>query len=216
MTTSDLLTTTRDALHRVAEHVLAAGQYAETGEIALRPAAGGFSTTHGTRRMSIAGTHLVVVDVAGMREAPLTTLGAAAAFAGITPGMPASVYPPATPLDLGARLAVDAEQARLLADWYEVTDAALRRFAPGTMPIMWPEHFDVGITVGAVNFGASPGDGQVSRPYAYVGPHDGPPVRDGFWNMPFGAIRTIDEISSVDEMVAFFRAGAERLAAVGS
>jgi hypothetical protein len=30
-------------------------------------------------------------------------------------------------------------------------DAALRAFAADSTPILWPEHFDVGVTVGEVN-----------------------------------------------------------------
>jgi hypothetical protein len=209
---------TRDGLHRVAEHVLAAAQYADTGEISLRSVAGGFQTTHplpGNRRLSVVNTELVVSDDTGVRAMPLTTLAAAAQFVGVEPGMPASVYPPATPLEPDAPLHLDARSARLLADWYELADAALRRFAseigePPQEPILWPEHFDVGITVGSVNYGASPGDDHLAEPYLYVGPHAGPPVRDEFWNVPFGAARTIEEIASPDEAVAFFRAGHER------
>jgi hypothetical protein len=215
---TELFAATRDGLHRVAEHVLAAAQYADTGEISLRSVAGGFQTTHplgGNRRLSVVNTELVVSDDTGVRAMPLTTLAEAARFVGVEPGMPASVYPPATPLEPDALLRVDGRSARLLADWYELADAALRRFAseigaPPQEPILWPEHFDVGITVGSVNYGASPGDDHVAEPYLYVGPHAGPPVRDEFWNVPFGAARTIEEIASLDEAVAFFRAGHER------
>src|SRR5204862_357809 len=62
--------------------------------------------------------------------------------------------------------------------------------------VLWPEPFDLGITAGAINYGASPGDAQVADPYLYVGPHDGPPPGDRvFWNAPFGAVRTIDQIA---------------------
>lgn len=213
-----MLAATRDAWHRVAEHVLAAAQYADTAEITLRPVAGGFQTTHplrGNRRLSVVNTQLIITDDTGTRATPLTTVAAAADFAGITPGMPESVYPPATPLEPNAPLHVDADSARLLAGWYELADAALRRFAsdigaPPQPPILWPEHFDVGITVGPVNYGASPGD-QLALPYLYVGPHAGPPTRDGFWNATFGAARTLDDVTSVDDAVAFYHTGRQRL-----
>jgi hypothetical protein len=38
------------------------------------------------------------------------------------------------------------------------------------MPVLWPEHFDIGITIDAVNYGASRGDDHIAEPYAYVGP----------------------------------------------
>jgi hypothetical protein len=221
---AELFAATRDALHRVAEHVLAAAQYADTNEISLHPVAGGFQTTHplrGNRRLSVVNTQVVVSDDTGMRAAPLTTVAAAARFVGVEPGMPPSVYPAATPLEPDAPLRVDPASARLLSDWYELADEALRCLAaeintPPQQPILWPEHFDVGITVDAVNYGASPGDEHLADPYLYVGPHAAPPAGDEFWNTSFGAARTIGEIASLDEAVAFFRAGHERLAAAGN
>lgn len=215
----DLVAATRQSWHRVAEHVLAAAQYADTGEISLCVVPGGIQTTHalpGNRRLSIVGTQLVVTDDAGVQATPLTTVAAAAAFVGVTPGMPASVYPPATALEPEQPLPVDADSARLLANWYELADAALRRLAADIgaapqEPILWPEHFDIGVTIGPVNYGGSPGDDHVAEPYLYVGPHDGPPARDEFWNAAFGAARTIDEITSVDDAVAFFRAGHDKI-----
>jgi len=216
---TELFAATRDGWHRLAEHVLAAAEYAETGEISLRPVAGGFETTHplrGNRRLSVVNTELVVVDDAGVRTAPLTTVADAAQFVGVEPGMPPTVYPPATPLEPDAALHVDARCAQALADWYELANAALVRLtaelgAARQEPILWPEHFDVGITIEAVNYGASPGDDHHNLPYLYVGPHAGPPVRDEYWNASFGATRTVEEISSLDEAVAFFRTGHQRL-----
>lgn len=212
------LSATREAWHRVAEHVLAAGQYRDTGEITLRAAPDGFETVHalrGGRRLRVANGDLVVSDDDGVRSTPLTTLAAAAEFAGVTLGMPASVYPPATPSDADLPLDVDAESARVLAAWYQLADSALRRYAAdagtGVTPILWPEHFDIGITIGAVNFGASPGDEEIPQPYAYVGPHGGPPARDPFWNASFGAVRTAEQIPSADAAVAFFRESRARL-----
>jgi hypothetical protein len=212
--TSVNLAHTREAWHRVAEHVLAAAEYAETGEIRLRPAPGGFATAHG-RRLRVAGDQLVVEDGRRTRTAALTTVGAAAEFAGIVPGMPAQVYPPATPLEPDEPLFIDAESARVLAGWYELADEALRRFAAESgcpqEPTLWPEHFDLGITVEATNYGASPGDGEIAQPYVYAGPHDGPPRRDAFWNASFGAARGIDVIPNADAVLAFFRDARSRL-----
>lgn len=213
------LRTTRDGWHRVAEHVLAAGQYADTGEIKLAIVDGGFRTTRplrGNRRLRVTGTRLVIADDAGTRAVPLTTVAAAARFAGITPGLPATVYQPATPLAPDEPLDVDAESARVLGDWYQLAQSALLRFSADLgsdgNPILWPEHFDVGITIQAVNFGASPGDDHIPQPYAYVGPHGGPPTRDAFWNTRFGAARTIGEVPTVDAAARFFHEGRSRLA----
>jgi hypothetical protein len=211
------LAPTRDALHTVAEHVLAAGQYHSTGSIQLRCVLGGFETARlldGDRRLGVRVDRLVVSEPGGTREAELTTVAAAAAFAGIEPGMPGSVYPPATPLRPDEPLQIDAGAASTLAAWFELVDEALRRFAAevgsADEPVLWPEHFDVGIVVDAVNYGGSPGDEHVPEPYLYVGPHAGPPARDDFWNAPFGAARTRSDIADADGAVDFFRQGRRR------
>jgi hypothetical protein len=217
------LAVTRAGLHRVAEHILAAALHAETGEIALMPSPGGFRTPpfgRDRRFLAVDGTELVVGDADSSRRAALTTLRAAAEFAGIRPGAPAEVYRPATPFDLDEPLTIDPAAARVLADWYQLSEQALRRFAaeiPDDQPsaaVLWPEHFDLGITAGAINYGASPGDAQVAGPYLYVGPHDGPPPGDpAFWNAPFGAVRTIDRIGTAADAAAFFRDGRARVLA---
>ena len=217
------LAATRAGLHQVAEHILAAALHAETGEIALMPSPGGFRTPpfgRDRRFLAVDGTELVVGGTGGSRLAALTTLRAAAEFAGITPGAPSEVYRPATPFDLDEPLAIDPAAARVLADWYQLGEQALRGFAAeiaGDQPtaaVLWPEHFDLGITAGAVNYGASPGDTQVADPYLYVGPHDGPPPGDpAFWNAPFGAVRTIDQIGAAADAAAFFRDGRARVLA---
>ena len=127
------------------------------------------------------------------------------------------MYRPATPLDPDEPLMIDPEAARLLAEWYQLGAQALSQLAaemPGDRPsaaVLWPEHFDVGITAGAINYGASPGDDHVAEPYLYVGPHDGPPPGDpAFWNAPFGAARTFRQIGTVAEAAAFFRDGRAR------
>jgi hypothetical protein len=64
--------------------------------------------------------------------------------------------------------------------------------------VLWPAHFDVGMTAAAVNYGASPGDEHITEPYPYAGPRDGPPPGDpAFWNAPFGAARTFRQIGTV-------------------
>ena len=217
------LAATRAGLHQVAEHILAAALHAETGEIALMPSPGGFRTPPfggDGRFLAVEGTELVVGGTGRSRRTALTTLRAAAEFAGISPGAPAGVYRPATSLDLDEPLTIDPAAARMLADWYQLGEQALRGFAaeiPGdqpTAPVLWPEHFDLGITAGAINYGASPGDAQVADPYLYVGPHGGPPPGEpAFWNAPFGAVRAIDQIGAAADAVAFFRDGRARVLA---
>ena len=204
------LGSTRSGWHRVAEHVLAAGQYAASGTIRLRVAPGGFRTTAGMggRQLAVEGDRLVVEDGALRRGTPLTSLRDVAAFAGVAPGLRGS-YSPATSADLDAPLDVDPEAAADLAAWLALGDAALRRFAPGVEPVLWPEHFDVAITVDAVNYGCSPGDEYVADPYLYVGPHR-KPAPDGFWNQPFGAALPAKRVAGVDDAVAFFEEGRAR------
>ena len=74
--------------------------------------------------------------------------------------------------------------------------------------MLWPEHFDLGITVAEVNYGVSPGDRHVPEPYAYVGPWT--PRTGAFWNTPFGAARPLTQLPDVDSVAAFFTEGAVR------
>jgi hypothetical protein len=217
------LAATRAGLHRVAEHVLASALYTAIGEIALVPSPGGFRTPPfgaDGRFLAVDGAELVVGGAGGIRRTALTTVRAAADFAGVTPGAPANVYKPATTLSLDEPLMIEQDAARLLAKWYSLGAQAMSRFAaeiPGDEPSaawLWPEHFDLGITAGAINYGASPGDDHITIPYVYVGPHNGPPPGDpAFWNAPFGAARTIHQIGTAEEAAAFFRDGRARVLA---
>src|SRR5262249_28758648 len=158
----------------------------------------------------------VVTRAGEERRTRITTVAQLGGFAGITPGAPAQVYPPATPLEPDAELQIDRHAAQLLADWYQLGADALAAFAAAvpddepTSALLWPEHFDLGISAARVNYGASPGDVQVPEPYLYVGPHDGPPAADEFWNAPFGAVLRHHEVSSVEGAVEFFHLGRKR------
>jgi hypothetical protein len=218
----DTLTTTRGSLHRLAEHVLSPARRAVTGRIGLRPAPGGFATPpfgDDQRVIAVDGAELVVRAADGERRAQIRTLRAAAEHVGIEPGAGDAPYTPATPLEPDAALDLDPDAVRVLADWFQLGDQALATFAaeiPEDEPSaaqLWPEHFDLGISAGGVNYGVSPGDQHVPMPYLYVGPHDPPPPGDEFFTHSFGAARTIEQIRSVDDALAFFRTGRERAAA---
>jgi hypothetical protein len=77
----------------------------------------------------------------------------------------------------------------------------LRRLAPGEQPILWPEHFDVGILADGVSYGVAAGDGYLSEPYAYVNP--GAHADNPFWNAPFGAARPMRELADADPDVGY-------------
>jgi len=117
----------------------------------------------------------------------------------------ADVYAVGSGVDPDEALAVDAEALDRLLGWFVRGDAALRAFAPDVEPILWPEHFDVGLAVDEVNYGASPGDSTHTGPYAYVGPWT--PREGEFWNAPFGALRDAADVTDVEAVVTFFEAG---------
>ena len=199
------LVSTRRALHGIAELVLAGPQHAETGEITLRAVPGGFGTTH-TPDLRVVGTDVVgteaTVGIAGQTPASL------AAALGVRATSLSQVYSDGSGVGPDDPLDVDADAAARIGDAFAAGDEALRALAPGETPILWPEHFDIGITVEEVNYGVSPGDGFIAVPYAYVGPWS-PPAQDEYWNAPFGRALPLDEI---DDLLAFFTEGRARIA----
>ena len=220
--TTDALGETRDSLQAVAEHVMSAALHASTGRIGLRQTPGGFGTppfasAHGQRQIRVSGTELAVSDDRGERGAPITTLRSAGELAEIEPGAPSGIYTPTTKLDLDRPLPLHAGAAARLADWYALVNDALehlRRDLAGEDPAvvqLWPEHFDLATTISSVNYGGSPGDGGIPGPYLYVGPHSPPEPDGGFWNQPYGASRSADEVADAEAAVRFFSDGRARL-----
>src|SRR3954451_7971011 len=112
---------TRDALHRVVEHVLAAARYAATGHIGLQVIDGGFSTgPFGSepRAVSLVGDRLPVRRGRKQRSTRLTTLRAANDFAGVTASVPPTVYRPATDADPDTVLPIDPDEAGGIEAWH--------------------------------------------------------------------------------------------------
>jgi hypothetical protein len=207
MAGSSTFETTRRVLHGVAELVLAGPQHTQTGEISLRTVPGGFATTH-TPDLRVVGTDVVgesaTVGINGHTPATL------AAALGVEATSLSQVYSDGSGLGLDDPLEVDAAAAARVADAFAAGDAALRSLAPGETPILWPEHFDIGISADEVNYGVSAGDTYLAVPYAYVGPWS-PPARDDYWNAPFGRALPIDDIGDVQAVLAFFTDGRDRL-----
>jgi hypothetical protein len=196
----EVLTTTRRSLHGVAELVIAGPQYRRLGTIRLQVAPGGFGGVK--LPVSVAGTTLRWDG----GSAPLAgTYRELAALAGVDVGGPEGLYHDTSGVDPDEQVVVDPAAAELLAHWFERGDAALRQFAPDVTPVIWPEHFDLGISVGEVNYGISPGDAGHAGPYAYVGPFT--PREGPFWNASFGALRSADELPDVAAIVAFLTEG---------
>lgn len=209
---------TREALHTVAEHVLAAALHRATGRIGLRVTPGGFGTppfvVEGIeQQLRISGTDLVVVTGDTERRSPLRTVGQAAAFVGIDPGAPASVYPPATPLEPDAPLDLDPDAVTVVHEWFRSIGTSLEALRAEHQDLepsiaqLWPEHFDLAISMAEVNYGGSPGDASHVGPYAYVGPWKPEQYSGDFWNEPFGASRSHVDVPSAEELVAFFETG---------
>jgi hypothetical protein len=199
---AEALLRTRRGLHGVAELLLAGPQYRQSGTIRLRVADGGFATIK-EPHLRVEGADLV----AGERRLALsgTTYGGLAGKAGLDVGAPEGLYHDGSGMTPDDVVEVDPAAARWLAECLAAGTAALRRLAPDQTPVLWPEHFDVGVTVDEVNYGVSPGDDYLAEPYAYVGPHA--PRKGEFWNAPFGAARAMRDLGDEDAVLAFFQEG---------
>jgi putative zinc finger protein len=201
-------TTTREAMHRIAEEMLKPRRELETGnEIALRYTTGGFGTPpweHGlasgtSGQLRVEGLDLVATDGDEVRRERLTDPG------------------------------LDEDAAAALAAWFAFGTAALADLIAlhgdlDPAPIrLWPEHFDVATDFGSedagtrATYGASPGDEHHPEPYLYVGPWSAPATEAG-WNATgfSGAELTHAELlASADQLEAAAAFFADRLAALG-
>lgn len=194
------LVSTRRSLHGVGELVIAGPQHREHGTIRLQVTPDGFGGVQ--VRLRVEGTDLVWDGGRTALSGSFRELGAAA---GVVAGAPAGVYPDTSRFPLDEPVSVDPAAAELLAGWFARGDAGLRAFAPDVEPVLWPEHFDLAITVDEVNYGISPGDDTHPAPYAYVGPWT--PREGPFWNAPFGALRPATDLPDTAAITAFFTEG---------
>ncbi len=157
------LGTTRAALHRLAFYVLSAARESATGRIGLCSTTGGFGTppfddADGRARvLRVEGRDLIVETDDRVDRSPITTLGAAAALAGVTPDPSRGAdfdVPDIGPLD--EPLVVDLDASSLLGEWYRFGFATLEALLSEAEPDdaatdaqLWPEHFDVGVDLGS-------------------------------------------------------------------
>lgn len=218
---------TRESLRALACYAVSAARKARTGRIGLCAFGGGFATPpfdDGTR-YGVKGDELW----RGHEEAaPITTLAAAAAFLGIDLSADPGVGHDLPPFAPDADLQVDAAASHALGSWYAFAERVLDRLAssaPGgattSQAQLWPEHFDLAVTVALgdavadVNVGFSPGDGFHDTPYAYVGPHDLTGLVGDFWNAPFGACLPYDVLAAAADpeatTLAFVTEGLDRV-----
>jgi hypothetical protein len=223
MSVSESYPTTRTSLHGVAELLLAGPAYRSAERIRLSVEPDGFATVEmdgPVRRLHVKGTDLVVdpgTDEGGSaphsvhQHFPLVgTYAEVARDAGIDVGAP-DLYSDHADVTADDEIVLDPDDVQVILGWFAAGDAALRAFAAGAgsteTPVLWPEHFDVAITLDEVNYGVSAGDAGIGTPYAYVGPWS---TREGaFWNASFGATRTLEELggADADALRAFFDEG---------
>ena len=199
------LVRTRHSLHAVAELILAGAQYAACERISLKVTPGGFGTRF-EPGLLVDGTDLV----GGFGRVALdgTTVRQLCAAAGVELVSLTDVYADGAAYGPDETLSVDAASAATLAEAWQAGHQALERLQSDE-PILWPEHFDVGVTVDEVNYGVSPGDSFSPLPYAYVGPWT-VPSDDPFFDAPFGAALVLDGEIDVTTLLAFFDEGRQR------
>jgi hypothetical protein len=217
---NDSFAHTRDALHRIAEEVVAPARKPHN-EIALTQTPGGFGTPefeHEGRRLQVRveGSQLVVETDGTITSAPIESVCGAAHLVGdelLPDGMP----------DDDVDLRIDEESAKALAAFYGFSARALGAFkeelshdAEPSEINLWPEHFDIAFEAGSeaggrrANYGASPGDENHPDPYLYVGPWSAE-VEGELWNargfngaeLGYGELLTADDPDAM--ALQFFR-----------
>jgi len=228
----DTYTASRTNLHRLAVYVISPARRAHNPRaVALTPTPGGFGTApygpSGTV-LRVEGANLVLERPDGDAVSAITSLNAAAAFAGIQADLTqeeTSDVPPAG--DPDATLVIDADATRRLGDWYALAYALLEELrasataedAPSAVRI-WPEHFDAALELGPEGargtYGASPGDRHHPAPYLYASAWSGS-LDDPFFNAEWfagAALPYADFAGVVDPLAtgrAFFRTARDHI-----
>jgi hypothetical protein len=187
----DTFADTREALHRVAEELVAPARKPHN-EIALRQTPGGFGTPEFEfegRRMQVRveGDELVLAGDGSERRTRLASIADGARSS--DPGCFRTAFP-----RIDARSGSTRSPRARLADFYAFDAEFLERFRSALPPHaapssinLWPEHFDIATEAGSeeaglrANYGASPGDEDHQGPYVYVGPWTAE-VEGALWN----------------------------------
>lgn len=228
---------TRDALHRLATHVVYLPRREATGRYGMIWTPGGFGTPFfgDDEQIRVTGDVLVHQRRKQLESAPITTLRAAAELLGRTvdPNFDHGFDDAVPAGDIDADFGVSEEAALALGDWYWLATSVLEQLRdewsdadPSTVQL-WPEHFDIAFDAAygepsgrcRVNIGASPGDAGHPDPYLYVNPHtEDRPGDAAYWNAGFGATLAYDEVVAAgrkaeqrDVVLDFYREGMERL-----
>jgi hypothetical protein len=202
-----LITPTRRAMHAIAEMVLAGPQYRASGTIRLMVTATGFRTV-AAPDLVVDGVDLIAdgrrIAVSGRSCVDL------AATVGVQAAPPDGVYHDGSGVDAAEVLHLDPDAAAWIQHCWAEGALALTRLDPDQQPILWPEHFDVGILSNGNGFGVSPGDSYLPEPYAYVNP--GAPRTGAYWNAPFGSARAMRELDGghADAVLPYFVEGRRR------
>ena len=204
-------------------YVLSPARKAVTGRIGLQPTPGGFGTPvfgPDEELLRIEGAALVRQRGGAAATAAITSLAAAADFAGVTLSQDPGVGSDLPGLgDPDSPLAVSPAAVGAIGAWFGFSGSVLEAFrtelnAAGrecSAVQLWPEHFDLGCGVDGINFGCSPGDGYPAEPYVYVGPWNMGGLDGEFWNAPFGAVLPYKELLVASDRAApleFLRRGA--------
>jgi len=216
----------RDALQRIATHVLARARFRHDGLFDLMPTPGGFATPMSgpqRERVRLVGGSMFVervvgVDVNGIEASTevITVAGSSirqlCAAIGFEPD-PVFWVGGDTPAlgDPDEPLIVDGLATQALGEWYLLGQRAIDEAvasvpdAHASVGRLWPEHFDYGIDLAAApgvrtNLGAAAGDATSDEPYLYVGPWEPPqPGSSPYWNASFGAMLTYGELDAVSD-----------------
>jgi hypothetical protein len=184
------LVRTRQALHKVAEHVISPTRKRANGKIGLRYTVGGFGTPFFGKNVQIrvAGDALVVQVGERVQHGRLTTLADAAEFIGYD----------LTRYDLAGadeQLEIDVASSCFVGEWFGFAASVLQQLRAesphelhSSRVQLWPEHFDMSVELGSEQegaraaYGLSPGDAHHEQPYVYVAPWAGVPDDAGLWN----------------------------------